>query len=152
MFDKPVLWLLHATARILTCKFPSAKGNLAAPIARPVYGQSQTLGPSARPSRICIAPLKHKPNDQGEHEVQRHLQDVPTESWPLACAGYPLACATGQSAASSRYLALPQLTRHILYLSRREGMDGAQIAVHLGLPRQTVRRHLRRAVAALAAP
>lgn len=51
---------------------------------------------------------------------------------------------------SLHLLALPLLTRQILYLRLREGLDGAQISCRLGLPRRIVRRHLRRAVAALA--
>ena len=152
MFDKPILWLLRAALRIYFFKSPSDERKIAAGIANRVARRSQTRGNVTSPPRASSAALRHRPADNGEHATQPYLQGGSIEPWFPAYHDNLLEFDTCRSAISPRYLALPHLTRHILYLSQREGMNGAQISVHLGLSRQAVRRHLRRAVAALAAP
>jgi len=152
MFNYPIQYLGRVMQWLFGRSFPLAKRKTRAAIKSSTTRHWPSPRRLARLARVRIALLGGRPLGRGEHKMPPQLQDIQIETLAFDRHEHLLQSDACRSAVSQRYLALPALTRAILYLSQREGMDGAQISLHLGLSRYAVRRHLRRAVAALAKP
>ncbi|ATI80843.1 sigma factor-like helix-turn-helix DNA-binding protein [Sphingobium yanoikuyae] len=110
-------------------------------------------GPIERAARRQIASIADLSIDPGERQLRAHGAGIEIRCWYLVRQGArdrsQEEAANGNGPANPAWAKLPTLTRHILYLSRRQGFDGSEIAFILGLSRRTVRAHLRRALIAL---
>lgn len=150
MSENPIGWLHIAAQNLVSRMFPArhAKQKARAVIASLLCDQPPSTG---QVTLASIASGADRSLDDRGQPIRHPAPGAPVQAgYPVFHEG-PLECDERQPAVARAFLALPLLTRQIFFLSQRGGMNGGQISCLLGLSRHAVRRHLRRAVAALLA-
>ena len=141
MLDACIYWLRHATRTAIWRYIGKSKARRTG---------KATPGLRCHVSTTLVNRSLGEPLGEPRSKMRPGGQGSGTQGWHRVGHVDLLQLHERHALLSLHLLALPLLTRQILYLSLREGLDGAQISCRLGLPRRIVRRHLRRAVAALA--
>jgi hypothetical protein len=144
-----------ARAKLSLTRVTSFMGKTAPPIDTSQYSHELSSPLSTEiivhQARARVAHLSLVSIDLDERRTRPHPEGVEVRAWYLVpakdLANEQLSDPTWLSVLST----LDPLARMALVLSQTEGCDSNQIARALGMPPRNARRHLRRAIAAIAA-